>query len=163
MNGNNKDIQTKKEIGKRMKKNSESKRMTEGGNWEFLFKMKQREKKKSYILRFYHIYELNQIKQLGIRTEKIISCPIEVDYIICSYLVNGDSNVFIKNRLLRVINTMFTNGCNKCPYFTEWHQMQDTVRNDYISKGIIPKSSFFPARILDTHYYLYKSYTAKDW
>jgi hypothetical protein len=146
-----------------MKKNPESKRMTKKENWQFLFELKHREKNKSFILRIYHNPEMNQIKQVGGQKDKIISCPMELDYIICSYLVKVASNLFIKNRLLRVINTMFTNGCNNCPYLTEWHQMQDAVRNDYISKGIIPKSSFFPARILDTHYYLYKSYTAKDW
>ncbi len=98
-----------------MKKKPESKRMTEGEYWEFLFKLKQRKKNKYYTLRYYHNPEANQIKELKGRDERIISCPMELDFIICSYLVKGESNVFIKNRLLRVINTIFTKGCNKCP------------------------------------------------
>jgi hypothetical protein len=163
MNGNNKDIKTKKEIGKRMKKNPESKQVTDGGNWQFLFELAQREKNKSFILRIYHNPEINQIKQVGGQKDKIISCPMELDFITCSYLVNGDSNVFIKGKLLRVLNTMFTNGCNKCPYLIEWHQMQDNMRDYYISKRIIQECSFFPAKITDAHYYLYKSYAAEDW
>ena len=162
MNGNNKDIKTKKEIGKRMKKNQESKRMTEKENWQFLFELKQREKNKSFYLRIYHNPETNQIKQLGGKKDKIISCPMELDLITCSYLVNVDSNVFIKGRLLRVLNTMFTNGCNECPYLIEWHQIQDDMRNYYLSKNIIQECSFFPAKITDEHYYLYQSYAAED-
>lgn len=145
-----------------MKKNPESKRMTKKENWQFLFDLTQREKNKSFILKIYHNPETNQIKQVGGNKDKILSCPRELDFITCSYLVNVGSNVFIKERLLRVLNTMFTNGCNRCPYLIEYHQMSDDIRNYYISKGIIPNSSFFPARIVDTHYYIYKAYTTNS-
>jgi hypothetical protein len=145
-----------------MNMNSESQRMTKDANWEFLFETEQRENHKSYIVKYYVNHKMNQIKEVGGCNENIISCPIDLDYVICRYLVKGDSNVFIKNRLLRVINIMFTKGCNKCPYWNEWHQKSDDIRKYYLSKGIIPKSSFFPARIIDTHYYVYKAYAVKD-
>ena len=145
-----------------MEKNPESKRITEGENWQFLFKMKQRENNKSYILRFYHNPEMNQIKQLQGQKETIISCPIELDYIICSYLVKGGSDVLITWRLLEVVNNMFTNGCNKCHYLKKWDQMSYHILNVYISKGIIPGSTFFPAMIIDTHHYISKLYAANN-
>ena len=99
-----------------MKNNPESKRMTKGDNWEYLFKMKQHENHKSYILRFYHNSEMNKIKQLQGRKETIITCPIYLDCIICSYLCQGDSDVLITWTLLEIINNMFGNCGNKCPY-----------------------------------------------
>jgi hypothetical protein len=104
---------------------------------------------------------MNQIKEVEGREERIISCPLELDFIICSYIVQGDSNVFINNRLVRAINTMLTNGCNQCPKWIEYHQMLNAIWNANVDKGIIPNSSSLDMMV-DTHSYLYESYATED-
>jgi hypothetical protein len=145
-----------------MKKNPESKQVTKKDNWQFLFELKHNVNHKYHIIKYCGNSKMNQIKEVEGQEERIISCPIELDFIICSYLIQGDSNVFIKKRLLRVINAMLTNGCNDCPKWIEYHQMLSAIWNDNVDKGIIPNSSSLDMMV-DTHSYLYESYATEDW
>lgn len=70
-----------------MENKPESNRITKRENWQYDFKMKQYENHKYYIFRFYVNYDRTKIKQSRARKDTIITCPIELDFMLLVYLV----------------------------------------------------------------------------
>jgi hypothetical protein len=143
-----------------MKKNPDSKRITRPQIWKFISYVVHTDNNTPRVTRFYVNCETNKVKKVNGRGEIIISCPIELDYIICRHLWLERSDVLITWKLIEIINGMFNDCCNKCHLWKEYDQLSDNERNIYISEGILPGSGAFLPNMVDTHYHISKLYTA---
>ncbi len=145
-----------------MENNPEPNRITKRDNWQYVFKMTQRENNKYYIFRFYVNSDRTKIKKPRARKNTIITCPITLDHLICHYLDNGNTHFRVTSRLLEVINNMFDKCSNKCPYWHSWIQQLEDRRIELNRKCFILLTEIYQGYI-DTHDSIFNLYTAKDW
>ncbi len=72
-------------------------------------------------------------------------------------------NGLITWQLLEVINNMFENCSKECPYWKRYLQELEDKRQLYKNDPVAQLWGSREEKIIDTHYYIYELYTAKDW
>jgi hypothetical protein len=140
-----------------MNKAQYAKYNSEEAKWNFIFKMRRKNRinKANYTFHYFVNQDCTEILEVSYNKELIITCPLKIDEIITCYFTCDDINITNLLKLVDVIKNAFRLSCVECD---AWEDNKCEHWEDYINGETLvkPDGDEITRKKIDTFYKLYE-------